>query len=339
MSRLTRDPGEPWGITGGEAIRLRGAYLFSQGDRRFCLKATTLKRREALFTAAVLDHLARAGFTGAPRLIRTLSHDPVGHLGRRRFQLLTWQEGREADYLHLPDAEEAARALGRLHLAAAGFVPPFPRFRVLFGRWPSVFRRKRADLASFAAQAGAGGRPTAFDREYRRLAPVWLAAASEALQELESSPYRQLAAAAARRGSICHHDLAHHNVLLTEGGAVLVDFDYALADLGVHDLANLLRRVIRLHRWDPSAALSVLEAYAEVAGLSREDVQVLLPILRFPEEGWQIGRQHYVERLPWPEERFLEQLARKADTSPARRLCLAAIRGYGAGREGGKPGA
>lgn len=333
---MGRDPGRPWGLSGGEVERVRGVYLLHHQGRRYCLKPSSLSRREALFVAAALDHLNRTGFTGAPRLYPTLANEPLARCGRRRFQLLSWQEGEEADYLRPGDIEQAASALAHLHVASTGFQPPFPRFRVLFGRWPSMFRRKQEEIAGFAALAAGVPRPTAFDREYTRLAPLWLAAADEAQAELASSSYRKLAAAEARRGNICHHDLAHHNLLLTKDGPVLVDFDYAVADLGLHDLANLLRRVIRLTRWDPCPALAALHAYGEQRGLSQDEVRVLVPLLRFPEEGWQIGRQYYVEDLPWPVERFLEQLARKADTSPARRLCLAAIRAYGAVDGGGE---
>ncbi len=320
------DPGAPWGLTGGELTPVRGAFLLRRGEERYCLKPTTLRRREAVFVAAVLDHLARVGLAGVPRLLRTADGEPVGRVGRRRFQALLWQEGREADYLRPGDAAAAAVAAARLHLAGQGFAPPFPRLRVLFGSWPRRLRHKREELARFATAAGSLARPTAFDREYARLAPRWLAAADLALAELAASPYPALSAAAARRGCLCHHDLAHHNVLLTESGPALVDFDYALADLGLHDLANLLRRVLRLSGWEAEPALSALAAYRDVAGFGPPEAAVLLPLLRFPEEAWQIGHGYYVENLPWPEERFLEQLARKGDAPPARDACLAHLR-------------
>lgn len=325
----------PWGLAAERAEAVRGVYRVRAGGVDYCLKPTSLSRRETAFVAAVLEHLAKAGLPGAPQLVRTVTGEPVGRMGRRRFQLLRWQEGREADYLRPGEAEQAAVALARLHLAAEGFVPPFPRFRVLFGRWPALLAHQRTELAGFAAQAAAAPRPTAFEREYARLAAAWLAAADEALAELAASPYPRLSAAARRRGCICHHDLAHHNVLLTEQGPALVDFDYALADLGLHDLANLLRRLLRLVEWDPAPGLACLAAYREIAGARPGEMAVLLPLLRFPAEAWLTGRQYYVERLPWPEERFLEQLARKGDISPARRSCLAELAGSGGpGKEG-----
>ncbi|MGE5553623.1 MAG: CotS family spore coat protein [Betaproteobacteria bacterium] len=319
------EPGAPWGLANCRLTPVRGIYLLQCGNERYCLKPTTLDLREIQFVVAALEHVARAGLPGVPRLLPTLTGKPVATIGRRRFQLFRWLEGREADYLRPGDAEAAAVALARLHLASRGFVPPFPRFRVLFGTWLKRLRRKQKEIASFAARARTVANPTIFDREYAKLAPAWLDAAGQALAELEASPYRTLSAAGRRQGGLCHHDLAHHNVLLTAGGPVLVDYDYALADLGIHDLSNLLRRLLRLVNWDPAPGLACLAAYREVAGLGSAELAVLWPLLHFPEEGWQIGRQYYVERLPWPEERFLQQLAEKCDTAPARRVCLAAL--------------
>lgn len=322
-------PGAPWGLAGGELTPVRGVYRLTVGEDRYCLKPTRLSPREAIFVAAALDHLTKAGLSGAPRLLPTLGGTPVGRVGRRRFQLLRWRDGEEADYLRPGDAEQAAVALARLHLAGEGFVPPFPRLRVHFGRWPAILRRKRADLAHFAALAAGAPQPTAFDREYAAHAGTWLAEADLALRELSASPYRALSAAAAHRGGLCHHDLAHHNVLLTGAGPALVDYDYALADLGVHDLANLLRRLLLLTGWDLAPARAVLAAYRDLAPFGRPEAALLVPLLRFPEETWQLGRQHYVEDLPWPEERYLEELARKGGTPPARRRGLMALKDTG----------
>ncbi len=46
--------------------------------------------------------------------------------------------------------------------------------------------------------------------------------------------------------SICHHDLAYHNILIKEDEAYFIDFDYAILDLKVNDLCNFITKVIKI---------------------------------------------------------------------------------------------
>lgn len=327
------NPGAPWGLDAATVLPVRGAWRLTTGGQDFLLKPVRLSAKECAFVDAALSHLARAGLP-TPRLVPGPNGESACRLGRRRYQLFTWQPGEEADYLKPGHAEAAAAALARLHLAGEGFRPPFPRFRVLHGAWPRRLVRRLADLSNFAAQAEAN--PARFARHYARLAPAWQRAAARALLELAASSYPALAAAAARRGGLCHHDPAHHNVLLTEGGPVLVDFDYAVADLGLHDLANLLRRVLRLTGWNADRGVAVVEAYREFAPFGQAEAAVLLPLLRFPEDAWMLGRQYFTEQRAWPAERYLDALARKHDATPAHDHCLATLAGHLlAGSKGG----
>ena len=41
---------------------------------------------------------------------------------------------------------------------------------------------------------------------------------------------------------ICHNDLAYHNILINNGEAYFIDFDYVIIDLKVHDLCNFISR-------------------------------------------------------------------------------------------------
>ncbi|MGE5508348.1 MAG: CotS family spore coat protein [Chitinophagales bacterium] len=321
---IPEHPGAPWGLEVTGVVPVRGAWRLDCGERSFLLKPVRLSARERVFVAAALDYLTERGYC-TPRPVPTPDGKTVARLGRRHYQLFAWQPGEEADYLVPGHAEAAAQALAGLHAASTGFRPPFPRHRVLHGTWPRRLARRLQDLRRFAGEARAAAPATPFAQEYARLAPAWQRAAERALAELAASPYRALAAAAARRGGLCHHDPAHHNVLLTAGGPVLVDFDYAVADFGIHDLANLLRRVLRLTGWDAGRALAVVEAYRTAAPMGQAEAAVLLPLLRFPEDAWMLGRQHFVERRAWPAERYLEALARKSDTAPERDLCLASL--------------
>jgi CotS family spore coat protein len=176
------------------------------------------------------------------------------------------------------------------------------------------------DLDRFLALAKLGdGR---FDRAYADLWPAYRRQAEHASRLLCGAVYEQHARLASARGEICHHDLAHHNVLLAQGLASFVDLDYAVADTALHDLANLCGHVMRLHNWSWEPVRLALASYWEEIPPAADDRTVLGMMLLWPQDYWQIGRQFYDERQPWPTERFMDLLERKCGKGGERRRLL-----------------
>jgi Ser/Thr protein kinase RdoA (MazF antagonist) len=100
---------------------------------------------------------------------------------------------------------------------------------------------------------------------------------------------------------------------LSDGQLCLVDFDYAIRDLRIHDLINLLVRNLRHNEWHLDVCNLILHEYHRRSKLSADEIEVMHILLSWPQDFWQVGLQYYVEQLPWPAKRFLHKLEHRIE--------------------------
>lgn len=133
----------------------------------------------------------------------------------------------------------------------------------------------------------------------------------QALQHLGESNYYIKMTKEMRGRGFCHHDFAHHNVLIgADNKVTIIDFDYTILDTHLHDLASLLIRRMKNGKWDLENAKFILDAYDSVYRVEGDDIPIMAAFMEFPQDYWQVGIQYYWEQQPWGEEFFLKKLTR-----------------------------
>ncbi len=304
---------DEFGLQPLEEERVRGIFKVRTDKGAFALKASRLCEDELCFVYRANNYLASRG-SGVifPHMLATVSGRPFLEYLGRLFTVSKWVDGREIDYLNLSDSSLAAAALAKLHQSSVGFrCCDVPSSRMLLGRWPLIFRKRLGQMLAFREMLRERDDLSAFERYYNENLPYYLREGMAALQLLENSSYYRKVAASREKGCLVHNDLAYHNILLTASGRVcFIDMDYALVDIDVRDVADMVLRNMYLSRWDWKRFELIIDSY-ESAASKRIDYDILLPFLRWPEAFWQIGLQYFVEHRSWSEETYLERIRRK----------------------------
>ncbi|MGM9973142.1 MAG: phosphotransferase, partial [Clostridiaceae bacterium] len=111
------------------------------------------------------------------------------------------------------------------------------------------------------------------------------------------------------KGGFCHHDFAHHNILIVDQGKVkIIDFDYCILDSNLHDLSSLLLRAMKNGRWEIEKSELILNSYGEEKTIRQEQIPIMAAFMEFPQDYWQIGIQYYWEQQSYGEEFFVNRL-------------------------------
>lgn len=295
------------------------------------LKRSRISPAEIRFVHAAQEHLAGRGFADAPRFLPTTGGEPFCGSGGEVYVLADWVEGSHSRLKRPSEIKAALAKVAELHSKAEGFVPPAgsPADRIRWGRWPETFRNRLDQLGVFRRLAREARTRTAFDRRYMGLLEYYWDQAATAIAMLLRTRYRRLMDIERRRNSLCHHDLTYRNILLREDSGVhLVDFDYCICDTRLHDVGSMIIRRCRSFGWRIGVAQKVLELYTGHADrpLTPEELEVMTAFLHWPQDFWQVGLQYYVERQPWPLDRFLSSLDRKTSDRREREAFLASFR-------------
>ena len=280
-------------ITQAEPVRKVVRLITPEGD--LALKKFKLPTDELRFSLAAMRHVKNQGFS-VPGLVPTKSGDEfVEKEDGMKYFVMEWLEGRESSYDHVYDLAVVSRGLAQFHLSSQGFEPPHCPGKVQWGTWTGHFLERIEEMRQWSVLAEQGG--TEFDRMFASEAAYCIHEASKAVELLLSSRYEEISKEEREKKGFCHHDYAHHNVLITADKQIsLIDFDYSICDIRSHDLASLILRNMKSVKWDSRTAFFIIKSYFDVASPHTGEERLLHAMLRFPQDAYEFAHYQYVQK-------------------------------------------
>lgn len=292
----------PFGF-GRDPVKLQrnNVYSITGKDGIRVIKELRVGAEQAKFIGELLTYLNGSGLT--PKFIRPESGAAYFWIRGNRYFLTDYQPGRIADYHQLGDLQAAIRVMAELHRLSSGFLESHSQHHSFLRYEPGPIWRKRLREMEICRDRAIRLRNN-WSREYLRFWYLFWNQAVKAVEAVESSRPKQPQV-------ICYHDWAFHNLIINNDRAVLIDFDYLIADQPVHDRANLISRYLRLHRWSGNALFKALWNFDRFYPWRSGELEALSVYLMFPYEYWILGRQYFLERQPWSERYYRDQWERK----------------------------
>lgn len=316
-------------LTNDDFAAIAGAfghhYINSYSHRKICcletnagykyLKKTSLAPQDLRFIHEALLHLDQRGFQTAPVLDCSNNDEPYVIYKSNTYIMTNWYFSQELDFDSVTDLSQATRFLAKFHNESIGFLPSHEvTERTLWLKWPQLLNQRIKQLSVFRQLASQEKESSEFSRLYLQHFEPFYRQALASLEALRQSAYYEMAYEAAIYRQFCHHDYSGRNILRTQDlRLILVDFDYCLLDLRIHDLINLLVRNLKHNQWQFDLGRFILSEYNVISPLKKTELEVMYILLCWPQEFWQVGLQYYEEKLPWSKERFIKKLRHKID--------------------------
>lgn len=312
---------EAMGFKVKQIIPVRSVYRIVTDKGFLCLKRLRFPMEDMNFIFSAVEHLRKRGFSNTFSIVKQKNDDDFISFKGEKYFLTEWIDGRECDFLNPLDIDAAIDVLARLHNAAEGYFPPLcPENRNYYGKWPENFRMRIDEMKLIKEQVLAKPEKGDMDEIYLDYVDMCINDGEEALLLLNKTDYKGLSEEAAKKGGFIHHDFAHHNILHTfDGRTYVVDFDYCIMDIRIHDIGSLIIRNMKKTNWDMDKALDILESYDCRNPISNIELSVLAPFFLFPQDFWMISRQYYIERKAWDEEDFVDKMSTKSEYTLMRR--------------------
>lgn len=294
----------------------------SSGDR--CLKRVKYRKEHFLFIMSAMKHLMNNGFEGLIPLIPARNGEMYVELEDGYGFLTEWISSRECDYSNPIELKMAAVTLSKIHNLSKGYEPPKNcEPRIGWGRWADMFTLRIKDMMEFKKIIESHEELSYFDKLYIDSIDYFINQAETSIENLKSTGYFELMEEESGNKSFCHHDFAHHNVLLSDDLKVyVIDFDYCILDSRLHDLSSLIIRNMRRGNWNMEKAQYIIDCYLRLGSLKSDEIPVMNAFMEFPQDFWQVGLQYYKEKLKWEESHFIKRLSNVIDDETDRRQFL-----------------
>jgi CotS family spore coat protein len=312
---------EAMGLKVKQIIPVRSVYRIVTDKGFFCLKKLRFPIEDMDFIFKAVEHLRGKGFENTFKIVKQQNGDSFISFKGEKYFLTEWIDGRECDFLNPIDLDAAIEVLVSLHNSAEGYAPEAcPQGRCYYGKWPENFGKRIDEMKNIKAKVSSKQEKSNIDKTYLDYVDMCINDGEDALLMLNETGYKGLSEAAAKKGSFIHHDFAHHNILHTfDGRTYVVDFDYCIMDIRIHDVGSLVLRNLKKSNWDIDKALEILESYDHRNPISGVELKVLAPFFLFPQDFWMISRQYYIEKKDWEEEDYVDKMNTKSEYTLMRR--------------------
>lgn len=303
---------ERYGINAISMEKIKNVYRICDEKNKYCLKVIKYELPHFLFILGTINHLHCNGFKSVPSVLETVDGDQYISMDTKYAYLTPWIEARECNYDNPLDIEKAAVTLANLHTSSRGFeLENYMRPRIGWFKWFENYRTRKDEILDFKKRIEEKDEKTEFDMLYLEHIDEEIDRCNSALEHLGDSDYYMKMTREIRFRGFCHHDFAHHNVLIGANNNVsIIDFDYTILDTHLHDLSSLLIRRMKNGKWDIENTRLILDSYDSVYMIEPNDIPIMAAFMEFPQDFWQVGIQYYWEKQPWGEEFFLKKIER-----------------------------
>ncbi len=120
----------------------------------------------------------------------------------------------------------------------------------------------------------------------------------------------------------CHGDYQYHNLLKTNQGWFIINFEKCVQDDPVRDLYLFMRKLLEKSNWSVALGRDLLTAYEMQRPLSAVSRIDLYYRLAYPEKFWKIANFYYNSGKAWIPGRNLEKLEKLVEQEPVKQQLL-----------------
>ncbi|AAK80850.1 CotS family spore coat protein [Clostridium acetobutylicum] len=290
---------------------LRKAFLISTDKGEKILKKIDYTIEEFKFVLAAVNYIKNENeFNRIIDFNKTQSGEYYCIKNGDLYCVMDMIEGKECEFSNPVDLSISSFGLGQLHSASEGFRYSKIASKNICGKMIKGFKRKKEEVNFLKKMVNLYESLNEFDEIFIKNVDYYLEQIDKSIDIMNKSQYYKLCSEEDKI-VLCHHDLAHHNIIIKDEEAYFIDFDYAIIDLKVHDLSNIISKAAKVFNYSIDNSKIIISNYCKSNTLSKNEMEVLFGMLSFPEDFYEIVKSYYTKRKDWSNEEFINKMKRK----------------------------
>ncbi len=228
-----------------------------------------------------------------------------------KYILKTWRDGRECSIYDKEECLEVVRLLARLHKSMI-LPPDTPGLPPLFSP-EKEYEKHNKELKKVKKYLQQRSQKQPFEISLLNAFDHFLKQAFSVTEEWNAycavkNKNDAAAAAAGEPVTFCHGDYQYHNIIKSDSGWFLINFEKCISDSPVRDLYLLMRKLLEKSNWSIPLGQELLETYEKeksVTAINRIDLYYRLA---YPEKFWKIVNFYFNSGKAWIPGRNQEKL-------------------------------
>lgn len=302
----------------------RGALNCDTDQGIMLLKEFRGSKERAAFLHDILEFLSKEGFAAETIVLskegEILTEDEINGI----FYLLkNWYTGRECDVKSRDDILAAIKKLAVFHSLAKHYKKEIPGFlKTDKSSLLNEYERHNRELNKVKNYIRNKNKKNEFEMLFMKEYENYKNQAFEVTNQLRQQMEEMDQELSGQMWGLCHGDYNQHNVVLSQGEWVLLNFEQMSYDVMILDLANFIRKILEKYNWNTGLGIEMITAYDSIRKLLPEEFKQLYIRLAYPQKYWKIANHYSSSRKSWISGRDIEKLEKVIDQEPQRKQFL-----------------
>ncbi len=307
-----------------ELTKVKNTYKINSTEGEYCIKIIKYEFAHFYFILSAIKHLQNRGFNTIPQILKTRTGEDYIAIDNKFAYLTEWIPSRVSNYDNKLELSLVSQKLGELHNCSRGFnIDSKMKPRIAWYSWIDVFTTRCEEILDFKKRISQKAYKSEFDRIYLENIDKEIKRGIKAIEGIRNCDYYGIMDKEVLKCGFCHHDYAHHNILIDIKEQVnIIDFDYCILDTHIHDVASLLIRAMKGGKWNKDSADIIINNYCITNNITKEELNLMKNFMSFPQMFWQIGLQYYWEQQPWNEETFINKINKYIQDTESKNIFL-----------------
>ena len=305
-------------------VKGRGALGCDTDQGTMLLKEFRGSKERAAFLYDILGFLAENGFAAETIVVAKDGEVLVKDEPDNTCYLLkNWYLGRECDVRSRDDIMVAIKRLAQFHSLAKSYRKEIPDFlKADQDSLLTEYERHNRELNKVKNYIRNKNKKNRFELLFMNVYESYREQANEVSERLKQQALHLQTGVAEQMRGLCHGDYNQHNVLLSQGEWVILNFEQMTYDIMVQDLANFVRKILEKYNWNTGLGIEMITEYTNVRKLLPEESEQLYLRLAYPKKFWKIANHYSSSRKSWISGRDIEKLEKIIAQEPQRKQFL-----------------
>ena len=300
----------------------RGAILCESDQGLLIMKEYAGPVEKVKFQDYLLKHIKESGAVRVESILRTKEGEMIVYdQDRVAYIVKTYCEGRECNHRDSQECSQAVRTLANLHkvsnLSGREMLQEQPVFHI-----EKEYEKHNRELKKVRRFLREKSQKTDFEIYLMKHYDYFLDIALQITEELQYYAYEE---DSYEFPIVCHGDYQYHNIIQTEAGTVLINFEKCVRDYPVRDLYLFLRKLLEKNNWSQTLGDMLLESYNRERPLTDRDYSQLYYRFAYPEKFWKIVNFYYNTGKAWIPDRNMEKIEKLFAQEREKQLFLESI--------------
>ncbi len=300
----------------------RGAILCDSDRGLLILKEYCGPADKVEFQDYLLKHINESGIVQVESILRTKENELIVYdQDRVAYIVKTYCDGRECNHRDLEECRKAVSTLAKLHsvsdLSRCDMLSEQPVYLV-----EKEYEKHNRELKKVRKFLREKSQKTDFEIYLMKHYDYFMNNALQITDELRYYAYEE---DSYEFPIVCHGDYQYHNIMQTDSGSVLLNFEKCVRDYPVRDLYLFMRKLLEKNNWSQTLGDMLLESYNKERNLTDRDYKQLYYRLAYPEKFWKIVNFYYNSGKAWIPGRNMEKIEKLFAQEREKQLFLESI--------------